>query len=327
MWTIKATPPDPAVGADVYLIDGNNHARRAFHAHDERMSFEDQPTNAIYGFADFLHRLRREYKMTKGVVCWDLPGGTFRHRMYEGYKERRSTMPEMLAAQWPALHEVASAFNLTNAALEQYEADDLIGTLARAAAARGEKVCIVTSDKDSWQLIDENIVVLRSLGRGEMETMTMDKVHERLGVSPLQIPDMVGLKGDKSDDIPGVELIGEKTAAELIRQFGSLEAVLLRVDEVSGKKRQQNLREQEAMARLSKQLATIDCEVPIDCNLIGEGVLDVDTLRGCYERYGLQSLIRRMHEIIPTLEAPAAKKTTSTAASASREPAEDWRLF
>ena len=200
------------------------------------------------------------------IVAWDA-GMSGREVTYDLYKAQRHPRPDLLREQWPHLMPLVEAFGYTNVKVEGYEADDVIATLVRRAREEEIPVMVVTGDRDVYQLVGDGVRVM-STSRGVTETKIYDReaVIERYGVPPELVTDLIGLKGDTSDNIPGVPGIGEKTATQLLQQFGSLEEVLANVDEISGAKRKQNLIEHADDARISKQLATLqyDIDVPID---------------------------------------------------------------
>ena len=219
----------------LFLIDGNSLVYRAFFALPEAIATSaGEPTNAIFGFASMLVKLITEYGVEPTIVAWDA-GISGRNEIYPDYKAGRQSRPDLLREQWPAFDPLVEAFGYRNARLEGFEADDVIATLAERARGRGIPVTIVTGDRDAFQLVDEaGLITVMATARGITETKLYDRaaVLERYGIAPEQIPDFYGLKGDTSDNIPGVPGIGEKTAAELLQRFGSLEAVLDRVEEV-----------------------------------------------------------------------------------------------
>ncbi len=293
----------------LFLLDGSSLAYRAYFALPETIATRDGfPTNAIYGLSQMFLKIVTEYSPCAVVVAWDAREKTFRHEEYEEYKAQRPHMPDLLSMQWDRLPELVEAFGFVNLVKGGYEADDLLGTLAVAARERGVKAAVVTGDRDSLQLVDDDIVVVAT-GRGitDVKVYTPARVVERFGVEPGQIPDFIGLKGDSSDNIPGVPGIGEKTAAALLQQFGSLEALYERLEEVASEKRRALLVEHEETARLSKRLATMVGDVPLEEDLgaivdrcdYRVPVADVESL---FRRYEFTSLVRRLKE---TVVAPA----------------------
>src|SRR5918911_2729338 len=262
-----AARPAEVVDGELFLIDGNSLAYRAFFALPESIATADgRPTNAIYGFASMMAKILIEHDPAAVIVAWDA-GMSKREEVYVPYKAGRPTRPDLLADQWPHLAPLAEAFGFRNVKVPGWEADDVIATLAREAKSSGIPVMIVSGDRDVYQLVTDGIRVMAT-SRGVTDTRIYDRegVIERYGVPPELVPDLIGLKGDTSDNIPGVPGIGEKTAAELLQRFGSLERVLDSIDEISGPKRKQNLSEHADDARVSKALATLtdDVEVPID---------------------------------------------------------------
>ncbi len=289
----------------LFLLDGSSLAYRAYFALPETIATRDGfPTNAIYGLSQMFLKIVTEYSPCAVVVAWDAREKTFRHEEYEEYKAQRPHMPDLLSMQWDRLPELVEAFGFVNLVKGGYEADDLLGTLAVAARERGVKAAVVTGDRDSLQLVDDDIVVVAT-GRGitDVKVYTPARVVERFGVEPGQIPDFIGLKGDTSDNIPGVPGIGEKTAAALLQQFGSLEALYERLGEVASEKRRALLVEHEQTARLSKRLATMVRDVPLEEDLgaivdrrdYRVPVADVEDL---FRRYEFTSLVRRLRETV-----------------------------
>jgi DNA polymerase-1 len=250
----------------LFLLDGNNIAYRAFFALPQEIATSGGfPTNALYGFCLMLTKILSDYHPETVIVAWDSREKTFRHHEFEEYKAQRKPMPELLSEQWPFFTELSAAFGFVNLALPGWEADDILATLARQAEAHGRKAVIVTGDKDALQLASEHVSVMANTkGMTEVKVYDPAAVEERFGVPPRLIPDLIGLKGDSSDNIPGIPGIGEKTAGELLAQFGSLEEVLARADEVSGPKRRELLKEHRELALLSKKLASLEQDAPID---------------------------------------------------------------
>jgi DNA polymerase-1 len=287
----------------LFLIDGNSLVYRAFFALPEAIATSTgEPTNAIFGFASMLVKLITEHGVEPTVVAWDA-GSSGRNEIYSEYKAGRQSRPDLLREQWPAFDPLVEAFGYRNARLDGYEADDVIATLAERARSQGIPVLIVTGDRDAFQLVDEaGLVRVMATARGITETKLYDRpaVLERYGIGPELIPDFYGLKGDTSDNIPGIPGIGEKTAAELLQRFGSLEAVLDRVDEVSGEKRRANLIAHRDDALISKQLATMQRDLPVELDVaeIHAGQPDMTALRDAFRRYELRDPLRRLEEAI-----------------------------
>jgi DNA polymerase-1 len=291
-------PPKPVDG-EIFLIDGNSLAYRAFFALPESIATADgRPTNAIYGFASMMAKLLIDYAPGTVVVAWDR-GMSGREKEYPEYKAGRKSRPDLLREQWPHLAPLSAAFGFENVDVEGYEADDVIATLATRAKGQKRPVMIVSGDRDVYQLVGDGTRVMTT-SRGVTDTKVYDSagVVERYGVPPELVPDLIGLKGDTSDNIPGVPGIGDKTAAQLLQQFGSLEAVLDSVDEISGAKRKENLTNHADDARISKQLATmkLDVAVPDDILDRGDSTPDLSKLRDFAAEFELRAVIQRLEE-------------------------------
>jgi DNA polymerase-1 len=288
-----------AAGPDLFLIDGNSLAYRAFFALPESIATSDgRPTNAIYGFASMMVKILTDHDPRAVAVAWDA-GMSGREKTYEAYKSNRSSRPDLLREQWPHLAPLADAFGFANVRAEGWEADDVIATLVRQAREREIPVMVVTGDRDAYQLVGDGVRVM-STSRGVTDTKVYDRdaVIERYGVPPELVPDLIGLKGDTSDNIPGVPGIGEKTASQLLQEFGSLEAVLENIDSISGPKRKQNLTEHSDDARISKQLATMHLDVGVELDLEGlmEGRPDLSRLREVAAEFELRQVIQRLED-------------------------------
>ncbi len=291
---------DPA--HELFLIDGNSLAYRAFFALPESIGTSDgRPTNAIYGLASMLVKIIDEHAPAGVVVAWDA-GWSGREKTFEDYKAQRKPRPDLLREQWPNLMPLVEAFGYTNVRVEGYEADDVIASLARQAREQGIPVMVVTGDRDAYQLVGEGVRVM-STSRGITETKIYDTaaVEERYGVPPERIVDLMGLRGDTSDNIPGVPGIGEKTATQLLQKFGDLEGVLASVDEISGAKRKQNLTEHAEDARMSKQLATLHYEIEtgVDLGAVMGAEPDRGALREFMREFELRAVLERLEEALP----------------------------
>jgi DNA polymerase-1 len=221
---------------------------------------------------------------------------------YEPYKAERKPRPDLLREQWPHLEPLVEAFGYCNVRVDGFEADDVIASLAERAKEKGIDVMVVTGDRDAYQLADDGRVRIMTTSRGITDTRVYDDagVEERYGIPPQLVPDFIGLKGDTSDNIPGVPGIGDKTAAQLLQQYGSLEGVLEHVDAISGAKRQQNLRENAELARISKQLATLqrDIDAGIDVAEVAGAPPDRSRLRETFMRFELREPLRRLEEAL-----------------------------
>jgi len=255
------------------VIDGNSIMNRAFYGLSGKNMLTNKegiPTNAVYGFLNILFKVLSEDNPTHIAVAFDLKAPTFRHKMYDGYKANRKGMPDELAAQMPIIKEVLDAMNITRVEIEGYEADDILGTLAKKSKEKNIETVLFTGDRDSFQLIEEGITVkLPSTKGGKTETEIYDteKIFEKYGVTPIQLIEVKSLMGDASDNIPGVKGIGEKTALKYIQEFGSLEELYNNIssDIVKGKAKEL-LEEYKEDAFMSKDLARIDINAPVDLN-------------------------------------------------------------
>lgn len=246
------------------LIDGNSIIYRAFFAMPPLTNTKGLHTNAVYGFTNMLLRLIEDHKPTHMMVAFDAGKVTFRHEGYQEYKGGREKTPPELSEQFPLLKELLREFGISQFELEGYEADDIIGTVSRIAEEAGHEILVVTGDKDMLQLASDRVQVgLTRKGVTEIETYSPEQIQERYGLQPLQIIDLKGLMGDASDNIPGIPGVGEKTALKLLHQFGSVEEVLANTGELKGKMKEK-IETHAEDAVLSKKLATIYREVPLD---------------------------------------------------------------
>lgn len=254
------------------LIDGNSIINRAFYGimGSKMLMTEDGTyTNAVYGFLSILFKELDDIKPEYLVVAFDLKAPTHRHKMYDKYKANRHGMPEELAMQMPILKETLKAMNVCIIEKEGYEADDILGTLAKWGQKEELEVTVLTGDRDSFQLIDKNIKVRiprTKMGKTETEDYTVGKIEEEYGLEPLDLIEVKGLMGDTSDNIPGVPGVGEKTALNLIKQYKSIDEVYNHIDEQKGKLKEK-LSENKDLAYLSRTLGTIDINAPIEKDL------------------------------------------------------------
>src|SRR5205814_828450 len=260
----------PARSAELFLVDGNNLAYRAFFALPEELATTDgQPTNALLGFTNMLFKLLADYRPKGVAVAWD-SRPVHRAAVAEAadvvYKEGRREMPGLLREQFPHFRPIVEAFGYRNIEFEGWEADDVIATLATRADEAGIKTCVVSTDRDAFQLCSENVCLMMTpRGVADVHVYTPERVEARYGVGPDQVPDFIGLKGDTSDNIPGIPGIGDKTAGQLIAQYGSLDDVIEHAGELSPA-RARAISEHAAQARLSKELATMRRDLEIDCD-------------------------------------------------------------
>lgn len=250
----------------LFLIDATAFCYRAFYAIASLSTSSGLPTNAIYGFINMLNKILKEKKPGLLAVCFDVSRDTFRAKKFAEYKINRPPMPDALSGQIPLIKEVVSAYGITLFEQEGFEADDIIATLARKAKDNGIPVTIVTSDKDMLQLVDDNTVVF-SPYKDEGVTYDNKKVLERFGVGPGKIADIIALMGDDVDNIPSVPGIGEKTAAALIQEFGSVEELLDNIDKIKSEKIKAAIRDNIDKIKLNKELALLDKKIELDFNL------------------------------------------------------------
>lgn len=278
------------------VIDGANAIYRAFFAIPNLRAPDGTPTNAAYGFVTMLTKVLREERPTHVAVANDPKGGSFRKRLYPEYKAGRDKQPEDLTVQFPMVAELCAAFGVPMVEVADFEADDVIATLVETAPA-GSEVCIISTDKDLMQLIRPGVVLLDS---GKGRRVDEAAVEARFGVPVAQLLDMRSLVGDPSDNIPGVKGIGEKGAAKLILEYGTLDALIAAADDIKAKKAREGLQQHADDARLSKELSTLRGDVPIDPGWAGLEVTAPNTelLRELYTKLGFTRLL-------DTLDAPA----------------------
>ena len=249
----------------LYLIDGSSYIFRAYYGIRQFLSTSKGfPTNALYGFINMLQKVVKDEKPDYLVVTFDSKEKTFRHEMYADYKANREAPPEDLAKQFPYFEPLVQAFNIHSVRVPGYEADDIMGTLAKKGAEEGLQVVIVSGDKDMMQLIGPDIRMLDTM---KNKWFDIEGVEEKFGVPPDQVIEVMGLMGDSSDHIPGVKGVGPKTATELIRKFGSIEELYERIDDVDKQKLREKLVQDKEMALLSRQLVTINTSMELEFNL------------------------------------------------------------
>ena len=300
----------PAREADLFLVDGNNLAYRAYFALPEELVTSDGfPTNALLGFTNMLVKLLSDYRPRGVAVAWDTKP-VHRTAISGEYKSDRRPMPDLLREQFPYFKPIVEAFGYRNLEFEGWEADDVIATLATRADEASLATCVVSTDRDAFQLVTENVCLMMTpRGVADVHVYTPERVTARLGVPPEKVPDLIGLKGDTSDSIAGVPGIGDKTAAQLIQQFESVDGVLEHVDELSPG-RAKSLREHADQARESKVLATMRRDLDIDCDPT-ELVLappDRSELQEMFRRFEFRALLQRLDQLdeaLPAAERPA----------------------
>ncbi|MFL5934359.1 MAG: DNA polymerase, partial [Gaiellaceae bacterium] len=301
----------PARESDLFLVDGNNLAYRAFYALPEELATsEGFSTNALLGFANMLFKLLADYRPRGVAVAWDTRP-VHRTELLETYKIERKPTPDLLREQFPYFRPIVEAFGYRNLEFEGWEADDVIATLAHRADEAGVKTTVVSTDRDAFQLVSDNVALMMTpRGVSDVHVYTPERVELRLGIKPEQVPDFIGLKGDPSDNIPGVPGIGDKTAGQLIAQYGSLEEVLERVEELTPA-RSKAIAEHAEQALGAKQLATMRRDLELDCDP-SELVLsppDRSQLKEMFRRFEFRNLLNRVDELDEALPAAALTPT------------------
>ncbi len=276
----------------LYLVDGSSYIYRAYFAIRHLSSPKGFPTNALYGFTQMLLKLIKDRKPGHVAVVFDLGRQTFRTELYPEYKANRAAMPDDLVPQIGPIKEMVRAFNIPVLEKQGFEADDIIGTIARKCEESGMDVVVVTGDKDLMQIVTANVTLLDTM---KDKASGIPEVLERFGVEPERVIEILGLAGDTSDNIPGVPGVGEKTALKLIQEFGSLDALLERAGEVKGKTGER-IREFAEQARLSRKLATIDRNTPIEYRYEDLAVSPPDTKRlaDLFREYGFTTLMKEL---------------------------------
>lgn len=301
----------------LYLIDGSAYIYRAFFALPPLNNSKGLQTNAVYGFTTMLMKILREHKPGCLAVAFDEKGPTQRHEEYKAYKAQRPPMPEGMQGQIPYIHKVVAAFGIPAVRQAGFEADDLIGTLARQAEQAGYEVVIVTGDKDMFQLLTPMVRIYdpvkdKWFGDGDC--------RERFGVEPARVVEVMGLMGDATDNIPGVKGIGEKTAIKLIGQFGTIEELLRRVEEVTPARTKTLLIEQAENARLSRRLATIQMDCPVEFHAEEYTVKQPhsDALVPLLRELEFHTLVKQFQPAASDQTSPSNVETIHDAAAATR---------
>jgi DNA polymerase-1 len=317
------TLPGAAPRKKLFLVDAMAHVYRAFFAPMNRMNAPSGvPTKVPFLFNNILRRLLKDYQPDYVGIVFDTRQPTFRDKLFEKYKAKRQPMPDELSLQLPYVRRLCEAMRLPILELDGYEADDIIGCLAQKAAKQNLDVLLITNDKDMMQLVDGNVRVLRTGPGGAKSDVIVDaaRVQEILGVPPEQVVDVMSLMGDTIDNIPGAKGIGEKGATELIQKYGSVENALDHAAEVSNKRYREALQQQREQVLMSKQLATLATQVPVELDLpsLKRCDPDVAALSALYRELGFNSLLRELGS-----EAVAA----SAAASAEPVLQTDYKQF
>jgi DNA polymerase-1 len=280
----------------IMLIDGNSLMHRAFYALPPLMTSKGVHTNAVYGFVNMLMRIIKEQSPDYIAVAFDRKAPTFRHQEYTAYKANRVKMPEELAGQFDILKQILKAMNIRYVEKEGYEADDLLGSLSKKAEEEGFLTLIVTGDKDTLQLVSPKVhVMLTRKGISEMELYDIQKIKKRFGIKPEAVPDLKGLMGDASDNLPGIPGVGEKTALKLLQEYGTLENILENADALKGKLRE-NLLLYGEQAKSSKKLATIvrDVDLELDLEELAFSEPDYEKLARIFRELEFYSLLDRL---------------------------------
>ncbi len=318
----------------LYLVDGYSHLFRAYHAVGYLSTSRGVPSHAVLILSTMLWKLIREERPDYLGIAWDAPGATFRDKLFEQYKATRAGMPPDLVQQLPYVRRLFEALRTPVIEVPGYEADDVLGTLVERVADRDLEVVLVTGDKDMLQLVGPKVTVLSVLGRsGERIVYDAARVRERWGVDPAQIPDVLALMGDSIDNIPGVPGVGEKTAVKLLGQFGSVERLYDNLTLVSGKLRE-TLAANRKQALLSRELATVSRQVPIDFDLESFRLREPDwpKLRALWMEMEFTRLLKELPtqglpavtEPVATLDTPAALRAYLERAPAAEPLALDW---
>src|SRR5579872_2476360 len=305
----------PARDAELFLVDGNNLAYRAYFALPEELATSDgRPTNALLGFTNMLFKLLADYRPKGVAVAWDsrpVARAAAAETADVIYKEGRKPMPDLLREQFPHFRPLVEAFGYRNLEFEGWEADDVIATLATRADRAGLRTCVVSTDRDAFQLCSENVTLMMTpRGVADVNVYTPERVEARYGVRPDQVPDFIGLKGDTSDNIPGVPGIGDKTAGQLIGQYGSLEAVIEHAPGLSPA-RSRAILENAEQARVSKELATMRRDLELDFDLDGLTLAPPDRsqLKEFFRRFEFRGLLARIDTLDQALPAAPVELT------------------
>jgi DNA polymerase-1 len=287
--------------ATLYLIDGSAYIYRAFYAIRHLSTSSGIPTNAVYGFIGMLNRILKEKEPSHLAIALDAPGPTFRHDLSPDYKATRPKMPEDLAKQVPFIKRLIEAFGIPSIEIPGYEADDIIGTLAAWARKQGAKVVIVSGDKDLLQLVTPEVQMWDTM---KDEVFGPAEVEEKFGVPPAQLVEVMGLAGDSSDNIPGVPGVGPKTAQRLIKELGSIDNLLAKLDEIPREKEREKLKAHAEQATISRELAEIKCDVPLakGWEKLELGESDREGLLALYRELEFKKFLQQLDEEKETQE-------------------------
>ncbi len=283
----------------VMLIDGSSLIFRAFFALPNLTNADGVMTNGVYGFLTMYFRAVEEYKPDYILVAFDKKTKTFRHKEFKDYKANRDKAPNELNYQFGILKDILDSLNVKYLDIDGFEADDIVGTYSKIAKDEGLETVIITGDKDYFQLVNDDVIVyLTRKGISQMEEITEEKIKEDYGLSPKQLIDVKGLMGDKSDNIPGVDGIGEKTAIKYIKKYGSMEDLYENLDDISGKKTKGNLENSRQIAFLSKKIGTIVTNAPVDYEISDLRVKDPDmeSLKDKFSKYNFNKFLEKFED-------------------------------
>lgn len=283
----------------VMLIDGSSLIFRAFFALPNLTNADGVMTNGVYGFLTMYFRAVEEYKPDYILVAFDKKTKTFRHKEFEDYKANRDKAPNELNYQFGILKDILDSLNVKYLDIDGYEADDIVGTFSKIAKEEGLETVIITGDKDYFQLVNEDVIVyLTRKGISQMEEITEEKIKEDYGLSPKQLIDVKGLMGDKSDNIPGVDGVGEKTAIKFIKKYGSIENLYENLDDIGGKKTKENLENSRQIAFLSKKIGTIVTNAPVGMEISDLKVKepDLESLREKFSKYNFNKFMEKFED-------------------------------
>ena len=279
------------------MIDGNSMANRAYYGVPRLTNAKGVPTNAVFGFLNTLQAVVERFKPDELFVAFDISKKVFRHERFADYRGTRTGMPEDLLTQMPLIKEALKHMNIETSGLEGYEADDIIGTMSVHNSALGNESIILSGDRDLFQLVSDHVTVCFPKSKGaDMELVTPEFLQDAYGLTPHMVIEMKGLMGDKSDNIPGISGVGEKTAKKLLDDYGSVENLYAHVEDFKGKKLYDKLMDGKEDAFLSRELATIKCDVPIDFEALDftYDQPDVVALTSFYKELGLTKLLRKL---------------------------------
>src|ERR1700741_150211 len=316
----------------LFLVDAMAHIYRAFYAPMVRMNAPSGiPTKVPFLFANIVRRLIKDYQPDYIGIVFDTSKPTFRDKLFESYKAQRPPMPDEMRVQLPYVRRLCEAMRMPILELDGYEADDVIGTLAKKGAQKKLDVLVISNDKDMMQLVNEGVRILRTGSGGAKADTIVDakKVEEILGVPPDKVIDLMALLGDTVDNIPGAKGIGEKGATELIQKYQSVENALAHADEVTNKRYREALQQQKEQVMMSKQLAAIETEVPLELDLdklkIGEA--DPAALSELYRELGFNSLLKELLASGAMEKSTSASSEGEAAGSASGGEKKDYVQF